>query len=834
MKPYDISPLCERGAKYIHFPTNIQTFIFRNWESVPVKNMAKVLNTDEEHINATAKDMGLRVPAKYNEQYRERGYITVIRNNWHLLPYEQLLTLLDWDEEKLAFTLKEDDFLSVKLGKKPNVLPIKYRPLSKEEKEQTEKIKTALLESLPNFGKDTEAEDFDFIQKLSQEEKVCKSTTFKEVALAPSWGIQNLTCHEKVEKYIDDFKEFAKEKFSVDLSGDEKYIKIAIQRDGEKKSESHKICVKKDEISIFAVDDLGVFRALQYLKMQATKNGSLSFDKKDVIRDTRFDIRFIYSYFALFGDPFSDNGICSYPDSLLKKYSELGINGIWIHSVLYKMCPFPWDKALSEGWENRLLGLKSICDRAEKYGIKVYLYINEPRAMPLDFFKNHPEILGYTTDEGVGTLCTSTKEVRDYLYNCARTICQRVPNLGGFFTIVASENLTNCYSHKYPGTCPCPRCSKKTPEEVFCNVNEAITKGAKSVSEDINVIAWDWAWDHCESRSKAIELHAKTGARIMCTSEEGVKKNICGFDTSIIDYSISIPWPGEKAKSTWEKCKKLGIKTLAKVQFNTSWEGSTLPYIPTLNLIREHMDGICKENVVGIMIGWTLGGCPSPNLLAMSKYFFSEEKDGDVLQELFGENAKAVERANTAFSNAFREYPFELKSLYLGPQQLGPANLLFAKRTNLHATMTCFSYDDTSSWRSIFSYEVYENQFKKLSEKWKEGLYDLLSNIKNYDENTFDFTNVATAGYCIYRSCYLQIKYNRLREELNERYGEQTRNEIINILEEEKSLAVKMYNIVTRDSRIGYEAANHYFFNKYSLAEKIVNVQFLKEYFASI
>ena len=41
---------------------------------------------------------------------KTRGYITLIRRNWHLLPYEQLLELVEMTPEQLAFTLREDDF----------------------------------------------------------------------------------------------------------------------------------------------------------------------------------------------------------------------------------------------------------------------------------------------------------------------------------------------------------------------------------------------------------------------------------------------------------------------------------------------------------------------------------------------------------------------------------------------------------------------------------------------------------------------------------------------------------------------------------------------------
>ena len=38
--------------------------------------------------------------------------------------------------------------------------------------------------------------------------------------------------------------------------------------------------------------------------------------------------------------------------------------------------------------ERRLANLRILVERARKYGIGVYLYINEPRAMPASFFAN--------------------------------------------------------------------------------------------------------------------------------------------------------------------------------------------------------------------------------------------------------------------------------------------------------------------------------------------------------------------------------------------------------------------------------------------------------------
>src|SRR5260221_3072137 len=73
--------------------------------------------------------MGLPPKPRINADQQRRSYITIIKRNWHLLPYEQLLLLLGWNAEQLAFTLREDDFLFIKLGSlKPNCPPLRFQP----------------------------------------------------------------------------------------------------------------------------------------------------------------------------------------------------------------------------------------------------------------------------------------------------------------------------------------------------------------------------------------------------------------------------------------------------------------------------------------------------------------------------------------------------------------------------------------------------------------------------------------------------------------------------------------------------------------------------------
>ena len=98
-----------------NFPTKWQTVIFRNYGYVSINKIAKVLACDETTIIYEAERLGL-YNVKYNRLWEEKGYITIIRNNWYLLSYAQLLELLGITEDRLEYILEHDDFLSVKLG----------------------------------------------------------------------------------------------------------------------------------------------------------------------------------------------------------------------------------------------------------------------------------------------------------------------------------------------------------------------------------------------------------------------------------------------------------------------------------------------------------------------------------------------------------------------------------------------------------------------------------------------------------------------------------------------------------------------------------------------
>ena len=47
------------------------------------------------------------------------------------------------------------------------------------------------------------------------------------------------------------------------------------------------------------------------------------------------------------------------------------------------------------------------------------------------------------------------------------------------------------------------------------------------------------------------------------------------------------------------------------------------------------------------------------------------------------------------------------------------------------------------------------------------------------------------------------------------------------IVKSEKELALKVYEIMCRNSAVGYEAANHYYVTRSMIAEKIIQCEYL-------
>ena len=700
-----------------HFPTRWQAFIWRNHEFVPESKLAEILQCSPQEIRLAAEELGLPFRKKICEKWLSCGYLTIIRNNWHILNYRQMLQLLDWTPERMAHTLKEEDFLWSKVGKrKPDCPELRYRPLSEAEKARTKQFRESLRRHIPASE-----------------------------------------------------MEYAEEPFSF---------------------------------------------SEQYAAVKGKASG-----------EDRFPVNFIHSYAASCGDVFLNPETSDpIPENLLAQYASMGIKGVWMHALLYLLHPIPGSEELSAGYETRLRNLNTLIARCAKYGVGIYLYLNEPRGMPDAFYEKHPDWKGAAFPENhVHANCTSLKKPLEWLEEACRAVFQAAPGLAGAFLITMSENLTHCNSRF--GKSACPRCSGRDGADLIAEVIASAEKGIHRAAPDARVIVYDWAWrensndrDSLAFRKRVIDK-LPANVWLLSVSEWDKKTYVGGVDHYVMDYSISQVGPSQSSMDVWKHAAERGLKTAAKIQINNSWELSAVPYLPVPCLLREHLDNLAACGVEGLMLSWTLGGYPGGNLPLLYKSV--EELASDSFSP---ENAPEICAVWKKFSDAFREFPFGIHVIYLGPMNYGPMNLFHLKATGYKATMVGFPYDDLESWRSVYPEEIFEEQFRRLSDGWKEGLDHLDALRPRIAERELsayeELECIARASYCHFRSTLHQIQFVRQR-------NAQNRSAMRRILLDELEIVQCLFRLARRDSRIGFEASNHYYYTLNDLMEKMVNCEFL-------
>ncbi len=708
------------------FPDALSAYVWRNWGLVPTERLAAVVGATVADMNEIAGEMGLAPNPHVLSEWRRRGYITIARRNWHLLPYDQLIRLLDMTRGEFAFCLKEDDSLFAKMGLlKPACSRLEWsRGAAMAGSEGRRRIASVLAEEGidPNAGEEPR---FAFV---------------KEYAAAESG---ESTVHEAVR------------------------------------------------------------------------------------RKSAFDFRMIASYFADYGDPLADDEISSFPDGLLQKLEKEGVNAVWMHVVLNTLVKDPKYPEFGIGSERRIANLRKLVARADRYGIKVYLYLNEPRCVTEPFFAED----GRSGMRGVSNkakntvaLCTSSPETIRWLRDSVKSLFSQVRGLGGALTITMSENLTNCASNGRKEECP--RCRGRSVADIVLEVNRTIAEGIAEGDPSAELIVWNWGWP-AGIEQEVFRGLPKNNCRVMHVSENGMPVTVGGTTVELNDYSIAIVGPGERAKAYWAEAEKCGLPVVAKVQACCSWELASFPYLPVMDLVAEHARNLEREGVRSVMLSWSCGSAPAPNL----RVYGGETLD-DIACDLYGAKAAPVaRRAWTAFSKGFRRYPFDLVAAYKGPQHWGPANPLYPRATGYEATMVGMPYDALdfgrwdNKWNGRFPADAWLKRFEEVANGFAEGcrLFAEVPPLVNDPAKR----KAAERELAMFRAEEMHFRsvVDQSRFILARNAGDKKSMRKFALKEVETA---KAYLPLARaDSRIGYECSNHYFFVPRDVVEKIVGCRLL-------
>ncbi|MCL2160245.1 MAG: hypothetical protein FWH48_12630, partial [Oscillospiraceae bacterium] len=369
-------------------------------------------------------------------------------------------------------------------------------------------------------------------------------------------------------------------------------------------------------------------------------------------------------------------------------------------------------------------------------------------------------------------------------------------------------------------------CRSRAPAEVIAEVNNLLAKGAHDANPAAAAITWTWAWDNSWARD-AIDMLCENQI-VQCTSEEGLKTNVAGVEGSVLDYTISKPGPGEKSKSLWQHAKNRGLETSAKVQINNTWELSDIPYIPALELIFAHIQSLKALNIQNFQLCWTLGGYPSINMQLVEYILRTPNASTtDFLTEIFGADLGAmVYEAQKSFSEAFAEFPFHIQTAYIAPQNFGVSAPFYLQKTGYSATMIGYPYDDLDGWRAIYPADTYESQMNKVAGQMESSL-EKFKKLENLNALLDEMIVFAKAASHKMQSVCNHIKFVRARDSKD-------RKKMLEAIDNERKTVTELIKLRRRDSRIGFEASNHYLYTKQNLLEKLANLDWCERHILGI
>ena len=167
--------------------------------------------------------------------------------------------------------------------------------------------------------------------------------------------------------------------------------------------------------------------------------------------------------------------------------------------------------------------------------------------------------------------------------------------------------------------------------------------------------------------------------------------------------------------------------------------------------------------------------------------------------------------------------------------QVGPANPLWEKPTGYAASMVGFPYDDLDGWRAVYPPEVFIGQFEKVATGFEHAhgvmaaAWEACRKKLTAEQRAAGLKelNVGEAAAIHFRSVANQARFISARRRLEAaKSQEDTQSacaELERLLLLEMDLARRLHAIQSRDSRIGFEATNQYYYVPVDLAEKVVN-----------
>lgn len=532
-----------------------------------------------------------------------------------------------------------------------------------------------------------------------------------------------------------------------------------------------------------------------------------------------------------------------YPDAYLERLASEGINGLWLTISFNDLCRTRFTPDAASDRDKRFAKLQRTINKCRRYGIKIYLFCNEPAAWDPNsrIIAEFPMLAG-PEKYGKLTVCPCTSEGKEYLYECMNQIFSHLKHAGGMINISLGEGLTTCLSSLFNGKMNCSKNCGKTYPEIMHTALDAMSRGMHDAAPDALFVSWfylpqaeqipDWCYEVLNGTPSSVimQLNGESGIEL----EQLGKKRVSG------DYWQCVDSPSENYIRFAKMMKKNGHDISAKLQVGSSHEIATVPFVPIPAILYRKFKKLAELGVRHAMLCWYFGNYPGIMNLASGELAFtdfSKTSEGDFLNTLaetyYGRsNTKAATRGWHLLSDACKNYPLSNMFQYLGPCPVGAIWPLYLKPVQKQLLHTWVYSEETSGdvvcdCLDNHTLEEIVILLSRLSKEWTRGWNIFRKLLKS------DFSPQVKKDIRVIEAVGLQfsiarniMNFYKLRQQFYDNPDHAILDEMHGIAGEEIRNRERLIELLREDSRLGFHPeAETYLYDEFRIREAICSIR---------
>jgi hypothetical protein len=603
--------------------------------------------------------------------------------------------------------------------------------------------------------------------------------------------------------------------------------------------ETYCVVVGRDGCQILAGDTEGIRRGIFFLEDEMRRAGGPFLRLGTTTRRPVIRTRITRCFFGPIHRPPKNrdeltDDVNYYPDEYLNRLAHEGINGLWLTIHFAEICPQTVLPEYSQDTAARLHKLRTTAERCARYGIKVYVFANEPIPILADsaVAQAHPELLGQHMGWGNRHFfCTSNPTAQAYLEQALRNLFTAIPDLGGLINISIGEGGSHCYSYA-PRGLSCPRCKDRQPYDVLNDTLAAMERGMHAANPDAELVSWPygqyWSWGDEMTVTSAGRL--PQGVILQHNFESSAVGEQCGRKIRIFDYWLSFIGPSRLFADCAQAAVRGGNRMFAKLQVGCSHEVATAPFVPVPGHLFRKYRAMHELGVSGVMQCWYFGNYPGLMNQAAGELAFAPfpaSEDAFLLnlaRRDWGAAAPRVVKAWQWFQSGYSNFPLNHVFGWYGPMHdaptwplhLDPADRTISPSWELASYLTlkafpasgdrigeCFGYSHTLA--EICSL------CRAMADDWNRGVAILKRLLPAYAGNAERVRDigVATALGIQFESGANLLEFYARREELPWQAPAEQRRSLARmrrLVRRELVLDAALMALAQADSRLGFHS----------------------------